>query len=306
MSITDGFEDFVAILDHGSISAAARATGVPRPTLSRRLADLEAALGVRLVHRSTRSLTLTAAGQALLPRARQIVADARAAHAEVARLDDVPRGLLRLTVPPPTPEGAFMGPMIQAWLAANPDVRAEVLSTTRAVDLAAEGFDVALRGGTVRASNLISRTLFRTTSVAVARPDLFGGSAPTEPGDLATLPCVLGLGPGDVPQRSWPLRAGGAVTVDGRLATNDLVIRRAAALDGAGVTLLPERLVRDELARGDLVAVLPDLVGADAALRLVYIERAFLDPKVRSFVDHVVAWINAMEAASGASAAGRG
>lgn len=296
MTAADGFEEFVAIWEHGSVTAAARALGVPRATLSRRIAAFEESLGVRLLYRTTRAVTLTRAGLALLPRARQILADARAARAEVARLDDVPRGLLRVSLPPLTPEASFLHAMIAAWIAQWPEVSVEVLSTTRAVDLAAEGFDVALRGGPPREDGLISRTLMRTEVTAVAAPRLLDRvGRPTTPAALARLPCLLGLGPGDTADGAWPLRDGGVLRVTGRFATNDLLLRRSLAVDGMGVAMLPSRTVDDEVATGRLEPVLPDHVGASATLRLVYVERAFLDPKVRSFVDHAVAWIGAHE-----------
>ena len=100
MLMTEGFEELVAVVDAGSISAAARELGLPRATVSRHLARLEEHLGVRLLHRTTRRLTLTRAGEELYPRARRIVAEAQAAEAAVRRLDDTPRGLLRVSIPP--------------------------------------------------------------------------------------------------------------------------------------------------------------------------------------------------------------
>jgi DNA-binding transcriptional LysR family regulator len=294
MTAADGFEEFVAIWEHGSVTAAAHALGVPRATLSRRIAAFEASLGVRLLYRSTRAVTLTRAGVALLPRARQVLADARAARAEVARLDDVPRGLLRLSLPPLTPEAEFLHTMIAAWIARWPEVSVEVLSTTRAVDLAGEGFDVALRGGPPREDGLISRTLLRTDIVAVAAPDLLDRvGRPATAAAVASLPCLLGLGPGDTADGAWPLREGGVVRVTGRIATNDLLLRRSLAVGGAGVAMLPWRTVDTDVAAGRLEAILPEELGASGTLRLVYVERAFLDPKVRSFVDHAVDWIGA-------------
>jgi DNA-binding transcriptional LysR family regulator len=292
MSATEGFEEFLAVWEHGSVTAAARALDLPRATLSRRLSAFEEALGVRLLHRTTRAQTLTRAGAALLPRARQVVADARAARAEVARLDDVPRGLLRISIPPVTTESAFLHALIADWVLAWPEVSVEVLTTTRAVDLAAEGFDLALRGGPPREDGLVSRILLRSDAVAAVAPavaDVHGEPSTIE--DLQRLPCILALGVGDGADRAWPLRAGGVVRVDGRIATNDLALRRALALAGRGVTVLPRAMIAADLAAGRLRAVLPHLVGATGVLRLVYVERAFLDPKVRSFIDHAVAWL---------------
>lgn len=293
MHATDGIEDFLMIWEHGSIAAAARVLDVTRPTLSRRLAALEVSLGTRLLHRSNRGVQLTRAGEALLPRARRIVAEAQAARGEVAQLDHTPRGLLRLSVPPITGESMFFAELVEAFLRAWPEVQVEVFSSTRAVDLVAEGFDLALRAGPPQDDGLISRTLLRTEVGVVASPALLRRCPPIRsPGDLSALNAILGLGPGEVPTRHWPLRAGGSVRVQGSAASNDLQLRRFLALSGQGATLLPRLLVDEDLAHGRLVALLPDEVGAQAALRLVFVERTLMDPKVRAFLDHAVAWVS--------------
>ena len=135
----DRMRDFLAIVQAGSISAAARELNLPRATLSRRLSNLEADLGVRLVHRTTAKLTLSRAGRELSQRAVRVVADAEAAWQAVQRLDDAPRGLLRVSVTGPHFSDLFIN-----LLKDFPEVRLEVMSTTRHVDLIAEGVDVAI------------------------------------------------------------------------------------------------------------------------------------------------------------------
>src|SRR5690606_25905690 len=141
---TEGFEGFVEIVERGSLTAAADALGLPRATLSRQLTRLEERLGVRLLHRTTRKVTATRAGEALYERARRVVDEARAAVEEVRRHDDVPRGLLRVTTPP-TYDGFLAEPLlsfVERW----PGVQLEVDASARTVDLIAEGFDAAIRG----------------------------------------------------------------------------------------------------------------------------------------------------------------
>lgn len=288
MSTTDGFDEFVAIVEAGNISAAARALGMPRANLSRRLAALEDELGVRLLHRSTRRQVPTDAGQELYRRVRRIVDDAQAAREAVRRMDDQPRGLLRVSVPPglgATPFAGILVDFLERW----PEVRLELSSGTAHVDLIAEGFDLALRAGRVRDHNLVGRQLFQVRTVAVASPAwLSAHGVPTSLEQLRDAECIRGFDQGATPQRTWPLLDGGTVPVRGRLATNELRLVLDAALRGLGIALLPQQVVDAHLASGALVRVLPDRVGDDTALTLVYPEREFLDPKVRAFIDFVV------------------
>lgn len=288
MDASEGFEDFVAVVENGSVAAAARRLGIPRPTLSKRLTRLEENLGVRLVHRSTRRLVLTEAGQKLFLRARRIVAEARAAREEVARLDDTPRGLLRVSVPHGR-SMAWLDVLVLEFLTRYPEVSLEIVATSRHVDLVAEGVDVALRGGVVADESLIGRTLTRTDSAPVASPAyLARHGVPTTPEDLDVHECLLGFASGESPERSWPLRGGGSVKVQGRLATNDLGTRQALAVAGQGITLLPLRFAADDLDSGRLVPVLEGQIGIEGAITAVWVERDFVDAKVRAFVDLVV------------------
>ena len=166
---TEGFETFVSIVEAGSISAAARALGVPRETLSRRLLRLEERLGVWLLHRSSRQLDLSPAGEVLFGRVRPLVLAAREANEAVRALDGEPRGLLRVSVPPGG-GGLAMAELARGFLTARPKVELELLATTRHVDLIGEGFDVALRAGEVTDPRLVARRLTQNRLVGVAAP----------------------------------------------------------------------------------------------------------------------------------------
>ena len=286
----EGFEAFVNIVEAGSISAAARRASEPRETLSRQLARLEARLGVRLVHRDARRLVLTAAGQELYARARPLVLGAREAEAAVQRVDDVPRGLLRVSVPP-GPSGLWAD-VVLAFVRAHPFVELEVSTASRHVDLVGEGFDVAVRAGAVRDPTLVARRLASTELLVVAAPAyLARRPAPRAADDLLDHDALLATDADDVPVRRWPLRGGGDAAVRGRVASNDLEIIHAAAVAGDGLALLPFLVVRDDLASGRLVPVLREQVGAESWVSVVYVERAYLPAKVRAFVDHVAAWV---------------
>jgi DNA-binding transcriptional LysR family regulator len=286
---SEDFDVFVAILDAGSISEAARELDVPRASLSRQLARLEERLAVRLVHRSTRKLVATPAGEALYPRARALVLAANAAVESVARLDDVPRGLLRVSTPPHY--NPALGGVFSTFLRMYPDVQVELQTSARHVDLAEEQVDVAIRGGVVRDTSLIARPLSRSMMTAVASPAyLKRRGCPSNIKDLADHACLRGFAGGKRPNSKWPLQDGGEVEVDGPFVSDDMMALRGAAEDGLGIALIPSDLIHNAIASGCLVPVLEEQVGLNVALSIVWKEREFLDPKIRAFVDVVVRW----------------
>lgn len=276
-----GLEELVAIVEHGSLSAASRALGIPRPTLSRRLDRLEQELGVRLVHRTTRRLTLTREGEVLFDRARHLVRGIHEAVDEVRRLDGTPRGLLRVAVPSEMP--AVSAAWLAEFLELYPEVQVEWVAIAGEVDLRAE-FDVALRSDAGPDPSLVARTIVRNRRIAVASPRHIDRLGVPTLATLATHPLIRGVEDGRAVD-TWPLRAGGRVRVSGRLVANQQGMRIEAARLGLGVALVTDRIVADDLAEGRLVHVAPD-IGRDERVSLVYADRRFLDPKVRAFVDH--------------------
>jgi len=277
----------VTTTEEGSISQAARQLQIPRATLSRRLGDLEDDLGVPLLHRTTRRLSLTEAGRELYPRALRLLADAHEAQQAVAHLDGTPRGTLRVSVPPG--EKQMMLDMLLTYRRRWPQVALEVTATARHVDLIDEGFDVALRAGPVVDERLVTRTLLKTQLVAVASPDFIADHGmPASPTALTTLPCIRGFALGRTPQRVWPLRDGGEVAVDGELAFDDLEMAFMAARQGVGIALVPAPLALPHFEDHTLVPVLPHDVGAEVKMSVCYPHRDHVEPKVRAFVDLVV------------------
>ncbi len=287
MEPTEGFEAFVAIAEHGSVSSAARALSMPRATLSRQLSRLEAGLGVQLAHRTSRRLTLTRAGELLYDHARRILDDARAALQDVARLDDVPRGVLRVSVPPDS--NAFT-PMLCAFLDVHPEVHLEVISTARFVDLVTERVDVVIRAGTAEQQDLVGRVLSKVQMVCVAAPSyLERAGTPRTAQDLARHDCIGTLGDGP---RTWPLLGGGKVEISGRFAANNLTNRVSAARLGRGIALVPDAFIRDDVAHGRLVRILEGVVGVEGAVRVLFAEREHVPAKVRAFLDFLYTWID--------------
>lgn len=279
---------FSKTVEAGSLSRAAAELGVPRATISRRLARLEERLGVRLLRRTTRSLALTDAGEALHRHARIVLDAVHHAEASVREADSAVRGELRVSVPP-VMSARFLA-MICDFARRYPDVRLHVHSTTQHVDLQRGGYDVALRAGTALEPGLVARTLARMPMLAVASPAyLEAHGTPRTRRDLRHHRCLMGFARGELPQTHWP-SSGGKFQVEGALFANDIYLLCQAALEGLGIALLSEFLVLPHLESGALVQVLPGAIQAETQIAVVYVEREFMPPHVRAFVDAVVAW----------------
>jgi len=280
---------FAKTVDAKSLSRAAVELGVPRATISRRLARLEERLGVRLLRRTTRSLVLTDPGAALYRHARIVLDAVTHAETSVRRQDDAIRGDLRVSVPPMTDQRLYT--MICAFAERHPEVRLQVQSSTELVDLQRGDYDVALRASMELQPGLMARTLFRNPVLAVATPAyLAAHGTPRTQRDLRHHRCLMGFARGEVPQTHWPVAGGGKLHVDGVFFTNDMNLLGEAAMQGLGIAFVPLLLVQDALDHGQLVQVLPGLIGAESRLSVVYAEREFVPPQVRAFVDAVVAW----------------
>lgn len=280
MGALDHFETYVAICDAGSISAAAKVLDTPRATVSRHLAKLERDLGVRLLHRSSRRLDRTAAGDELYRRARRVVDDAHAARDAVRVLDDTPRGLIRMSVPGDM--NNLLGPLLLTFLDRYPHVQIELVVTTRFVDLAAEGFDLALRAGRLESPNLIARQLRRLDIRAYASETYIARHGLPETLEaLADHTCLRAFDRGSVPQTHWPLLSGGTVPIQGRFSTNHLPMLTRAVHQGRGIGLLP-------WAPPGCRPVLPEVIGTRSSVSIVYPERTLLPAKVRALIEHIV------------------
>jgi len=280
---------FSKAVDAKSLSRAAAELGVPRATLSRRLARLEERLGTRLLRRTTRSLLLTDSGEALYRHAR-IVLDALAhAEASVRQTDQAVRGDLRVSVPPLGTESFH--DMLCSFAERYPEVRLQVHAATRIVDLQRDGYDVAIRASSQIEPGLIARTLVRDPVLAVASPAyLAERGIPRTRRDLRTHRCLMGFARGEVPQSQWPVSGGGQLHMEGAMFSNDVLFLCAAARRGLGIALLPLLVAYPHLQSGALVPVLRGVVSAETRIAVVYLERQFVPPAVRAFVDAVVEW----------------
>jgi DNA-binding transcriptional LysR family regulator len=279
---------FVRIVDSKSLSRAAAELGVPRATIGRRLARLEERLEVRLLRRTTRTLSLTDAGEVFYRHARIVLDAVSQAQASVRAKDDVVRGDIRVSVPPISDESFIK--MVATFAKAHPLVRLQIDFSTRHVDLLREGYDVALRASRDIQPGLVARLVRRDRSIAIASPEyLAKHGTPRTVKDLRAHRCLTSFARGELPQSTWPAGRG-EVHVDGSFSSNDLRLLREAALQGLGIALLPTMFVEDLVESGALVQVLAGVVEADNRMAVVYPEREFLPAHVRAFVEALVAW----------------
>jgi DNA-binding transcriptional LysR family regulator len=280
---------FAATVREGSISAAAKSLGLSRPTLSRRLSTLEQRLGVALLHRSTRRVRPTPAGERLFARAAPAL-DALSAAAQAVRDEgEHVTGLVRVSVPPVlAPDLAVELTRLQRT---HPDLRIALHAEVGWADLRADGVELAVRAGRLVDPELVQRRLGSADISAVAAPELLARvGTPDTPGGLAGMPLLLGPAGGSGHQRWWPLRGGGRVPVGGRFRCNDQRALLAAAVAGAGVALMSEDTAAADLTSGRLVRVLPAHVGTTMDLHLVFTRRTLQPARVRVAAAALVAW----------------
>lgn len=280
---------FVKTVETHSLSRAAAELGVPRATISRRLARLEERLGTRLIRRTTRSLALTRAGEMLHRHARAVLDAISEAEGSVRQTDEVLRGELRVSAP------AIMNDsfqeMVATFVRSNPGVRLHLHLSSQHVDLKRGGHDLALRAAMTLEPGLVARTLMRMTLVAVASPAyLKAYGVPRRLTELAQHRCLLGFARGELPETHWPLVKGGKISVTGAFFTNDMPLLCDFALRGLGIALVPTVMAAPYLDSGELVHVLSGEVGAETRFSIVYPEREFIPPQLRAFIDAVVAW----------------
>ena len=280
-------EAFVRVAECGSFSKAADRLHSSKSVVSRQVSALETELGARLLHRTTRALTLTEAGRSYFERAARILADLAEASASVGQLQAAPRGRLRVSAPMSFGY-LHLAPALPDFLDRYPDVELELVMNDRSVDLVDEGFDMAVRIGTLEDSSLVARKLAPMRRTVFASPAyLQARGTPASPDDLKAHECLCysNLGPSQEWRfvrpdgRPWP------VEVHGRLHANNGDALRAAALRGFGLAVLPSFFVGRDLQSGALVSVLEEFMPQDSALYAVYPHARHLSPKVRAFVD---------------------
>ncbi|HSF77673.1 MAG TPA: LysR family transcriptional regulator [Steroidobacteraceae bacterium] len=280
---------FAAVADAGSFVRAAEALQVSKTAVSRLIGDLEARLGVRLLHRTTRRLSLTAEGEVFHARCKALTADVEEAEAEVTARAGEAVGQLRLNVP--VSFGLMhLAPLWPAFLQQHPKVTLDVTLADRIIDLVDEGYDLAVRIAQLPASSLVSRKIASTRLVLCASPDyLRRHGEPSHPADIArhTVFTYTLLATGD----TWNFEGPDGpveVKVTPRLRSNNGDTCCAAALQHQGIVLQPSFMVSHHLRAGALVEVLPQYRSLELGVYAVYASRRHVTPKVRVVIDFLV------------------
>lgn len=272
--------DFNLVARHGGFGRAARAAGRPKATLSRRVAELETSLDLRLFERGARTLKLTEEGRALHERTRVLLAEIDETAAAIATGGDKPRGRLRISAPVLFSQTA-MGKLSVGFALKHPDVRLEITSEDRPVDMVEEGYDLAIRVNPDPDESLIGRIFLRDRLVVVAAPSM------GRPGDGETANAVV-RGPMGGPM-TWDMRSPdgqSSLSVGPVLSLPSLMMVRDAVRAGIGAGRLPISLVSRDLAAGRLV-LWGDLDRPEIALWTLYPSRRLLSARVSAFLDHL-------------------
>lgn len=273
----NALSDFALVATNGGLGKASRASGRSKATLSRRIADLEEQLGVRLIERSARGLKLTEAGQLLMDRTEGPMHEVADAMASAREGLSVPRGRLRIASPVLFSQLA-MGRISAGFCAAYPEVTCEVVADDRLVDLVEEQFDAAIRINPSPDSSLVGRCFAKDRLVVVAAPSV---PAP-KPGKVSAVPGIVST---NFQDGNWTLDDGRLVIEPiPRLRLSSFLMIRDAAVAGAGAALMPQSIAWNQLTRGELVQW-GMVSGAEVALWVLHTSRRLPAPKVRAFVD---------------------
>lgn len=281
---------FIRVVETGGFSRAAERMGLSKSIVSRRVARLEADLGVRLLNRTTRGIAPTEAGLEFKTRCVEILNELEAAREAVACRERDVAGTLRLAVP--LSFGiARLAPAIAAFAAEHPRVAVDLSVSDRFVDLVAEGFDAAIRVGVLADTSFMARRLGAVEALVVASPTYLNAhGAPERPQALTKHECLIYSGGA---RETWQFRANRkwqSIRPQGRFRADNGEVLRAAALAGLGITALPDFLVTDSLARGDLVQLLKDYPMPDVGIHLLRPAGGPAPARLSALADHLAEW----------------
>jgi DNA-binding transcriptional LysR family regulator len=276
---------FARVVEAGSFTAAARLLGMPKTTVSRRIAALEREVGVRLLQRTTRSLSVTDAGRLYYERSSQALRTIEDANLRLAEARAEPSGTIRISAP--VGFGSFLSGTVSSFLAMYPKTMVELRLTDDRLNLVEDGIDLAFRTGVLPDSTLIARKLGSTHRILCASPDyLARRGVPEAPADLAFHHCVIAGQ--SAASAHWLLEGPHGqetVTVSGRFAANEMQAVIAAAIAGYGIAQLPDRMAEASIADGRLRRVLDDYTTPAGGLYAVYPSSRHLSPAVKAFIE---------------------
>lgn len=289
MDKIDAMRALVKVVASGSYAEAARRLGLTRSAVSKGVMELEQALGARLLDRTTRRVTPTEAGLAYYERCVSILSQIEETEAQVSRLHDEPKGILKVNAPMSF-GFLYLGKAIADFMIRFDDLKVELILTDRFVDPLEEGADVTLRIGTPADSSLIARRIAPGRLALVASPEyLAKHGTPESPADLIDHRC-LSYGHTTSMQR-WHLTDKGepiSIAIGACLSSNNGDVLRDAAVQGIGIANLPTFIVGDDIATGRLMSVLPENRPADLTIHALYAPNRYLAAKTRVFIDFLV------------------
>ena len=280
---------FTQVVEHHGFAAAGRALDMPKSKLSRRIAELEERLGVRLLHRTSRHCSLTEIGQAYYQRCLAMRVEAESAAELIERNRSEPQGMVRISCPTAL-LNTWVGPMLTRYMLKYPLVQVFIESTNRRVDLIHEGFDIALRVRfpPLENTDMVMKVLGNSTQSVVGSPAFLSRlSTPASPADLSGLPSLHW----GAAQREYQWELFGAdgstamIRHTPRMVTDDLLALRHAAVAGIGIVHLPSVVVRDEIAAGQLVELVPGWAPKSGVIHAIFPSRRGLLPSVRTLID---------------------
>lgn len=285
---------FVKVVEHGGFTQAGRALDVPKSTLSRRIAELEAKYDVRLLQRTTRHFTVTETGREFYDRCLAVMVEAEAAREIIERKHAEPQGVVRVSCPTALLEYRISN-LVARFMAIHPKVQVHLEATNRRVDLLSEGFDLALRVRfpPLEDSDLVMRILSDSPQRLVAAPHLLKGrESPPDPGELAGVPSVdWGPPRHHIWQLVGPQGMEAQLRHHPRFITDDMHALRDAAIHGVGVAQLPYMVVEDDLRNGVLVDALPGWAPKGGVIHAIFPSRRGLLPRVRLLLDFLATHI---------------
>lgn len=290
MDLVDGLRVLVAAVETGSFSGAATRLRLSPKLASKYIAELEARLGTRLLHRTTRRLGLTTAGEALMAQLPDWLDQLDEMTGSLREGRQGLSGTLRVSAPVTYGE-ALVGPLLHGFRAAHPDLTIDLRLSDRFVDLAAEGIDLAIRIGRLDNSALIARKLGEIRLLLVASPGFLARyGAPARLADLPAYACIRDTNlRGD---GSWPLTEDGVphrIAVTGHFLVNSARLARDLAVRGEGIALCPDYAIREDLKSGALTNILPQVCGPVLDIHGVHLVQRRLARRTRALLDHLVA-----------------
>lgn len=281
----DGIDIFVKVVQAGSFTKAAKSLGMPLTTVSGKVALLERRLGVTLLHRTTRQLNLTEAGEAYFKRCLRVLEEVEAAERELTTQRNEPEGTLRLTATIDVGH-IFLPPIVKAYLKLYPKTRVEMIATNRLVDLVGEGVDLAIRIGPLKDSTMIARKFLDSqASLWASAAYVKKHGLPKHPRDLEKHACIGFVS--DKNNRIRLSRNGESLDVafPSRIVVDDMEAMKVFVMQGDGIGLIPHFLCEEEMRLGKMVRVLPQWSWNAMQLSFVYPAQRFVAPKVQAFIE---------------------